>query len=81
MRLRKVEHGHAFKEKMILGIIRMVTRRRAPDILRTLFYRPAYFGRPFSELTESVLRGDSPWTVGERELFAGFTSRMNECKF
>ncbi len=81
MRLARVESGHAFKQKLILTIIRLVTGERAPDILRTLFYRPEFFGTAFSALTESVLRGPSPWSVGERELFAGFTSKLNECRF
>jgi hypothetical protein len=27
------------------------------------------------------MRGPSEWTVGERELFAAFTSRLNQCPF
>ena len=81
MRLRRVEHGHRLKEKLILAAIRVFQRRRAPDILRTLFYRPDFLGRPVSEWTQAVMRGPSDWTVGERELFASFTSKINECVF
>jgi len=28
-----------------------------------------------------VMRGPSPWSVGERELFAAFVSRLNQCVF
>jgi len=28
-----------------------------------------------------VMRGPSPWSVGERELFAAVTSRLNQCVF
>jgi hypothetical protein len=28
-----------------------------------------------------VMRGPSRWSVGERELFASFTSRCNACVF
>jgi hypothetical protein len=31
--------------------------------------------------TQAVLRGPSPWSVGERELFAAFTSKLNQCVF
>jgi uncharacterized peroxidase-related enzyme len=53
----------------------------APGVVRTLRYRKGFFGRPFSELTQQVMRGPSPWSVGERELFAAFVSRINQCVF
>ena len=81
MRLRRVEHGHRLKEKFILGMIRVINQRRAPDILRTLFYRPEFLGRPMSEWTQAVMRGPSEWSVAERELFAAFTSKLNQCVF
>lgn len=81
MRLKRVEHGHRLKEKLILIAIRMFQRRRAPDILRTLFYRPELLGRNMNEWTHAVMRGPSEWTVWERELFAAFTSRLNQCVF
>jgi len=81
MRLRRVEHGHRLKQKFVLGMIRVINRRRAPDILRTLFYRPEFLGQPMSEWTQAVMRGPSEWSIGERELFAAFVSRMNQCHF
>jgi hypothetical protein len=80
MRLRKVHTGHRFREKMILGIMRVVAGH-APGVVRTLFYRKEFFGQPFSELTQQVMRGPSPWSVGEREVFAAFVSRLNQCVF
>lgn len=81
MRLRAVERGHRLPEKLKLWMIGLVTRRRVPDIIRTLFYRPTFFGRPMSEWTQAVMRGRSEWRVWERELFAAFTSRLNQCVF
>ena len=81
MRLKNVEHGHGPKEKLILWMIRLTQGRRAPDILRTLFYRPDFLGRPVSEWTQAVMRGPSEWGVAERELFAAFTSKLNQCVF
>lgn len=81
MRLRRVEHGQRLKEKLILRMIGVVNRRRAPDIIRTLFYRPEFLGRPISQWTQAVMRGPSEWSVWERELFAAFTSRLNQCVF
>jgi hypothetical protein len=34
-----------------------------------------------NEWTHAVMRGPSEWTVGERELFAAFTSKLNQCPF
>jgi hypothetical protein len=49
--------------------------------VKTLLYRPELFGRPFSEALDCVMRGPSDWSAGERELFAGFTSLLNQCPF
>lgn len=52
-----------------------------PDIHRVLSYRSEMFGTPFSMCLEDVMRGPSDWSVGERELFAAFVSRKNQCPF
>jgi len=80
MRLRKVHSGHRFREKAILGVMRVLAGH-APGVVRTLFYRKEFFGRRFSELTQQVMRGPSPWSVGERETFAAFVSQLNQCVF
>ena len=81
MRLRAVEHRHRLPERLKLIFIRLVGMRRVPDIVKTLLYRPEFFGRPMCDWTQAVMRGPSPWSVGERELFAAFTSRKNKCPF
>lgn len=81
MRLGRVERKHRLPQRMILGMIRVFQGRRAPDIVRTLFYRPEYLGKPISTWTQTVMRGPSEWSVAERELFAAFVSRMNQCVF
>jgi hypothetical protein len=81
VRLKKVEHGHRLPQKLMLMAIRLFQRRRAPDILRTLYYRPEFLGTTVSEWTQAVMRGPSDWAVWERELFAAFTSRLNQCVF
>ena len=81
MRLRRVESGQRPKERLILLAIRVTQRREPPDVLKTLFYRPELYGRSFSAACHAVLRGPSEWSVGERELFAAFTSAQNQCPF
>ena len=81
MRLRAVEHRHRLPQRLKLTLIRLVSRRRVPDVVKTLLYRPEFFGRAMCEWTQVVMRGPSAWSVGERELFAAFTSRLNQCVF
>lgn len=80
MRLPNVHAGHGLRDKLLLAVMRLAAGH-APGVVRTLAYRKAFFGRPFSELTQQVMRGPSPWSVGEREIFAAFVSRLNQCVF
>ena len=81
MRLAVVDSGHAPAEAAILAEIRAQRGMEPPGVLKTLYYRPDLFGRPFSDALDVALRGDSEWSPGERELFAAFTSLLNECHF
>lgn len=81
MRLDNVSHGHTLKHRLLLRFIALVSRHRVPDVIKTLLYRGDFFGDQFSALVQSTLRGDHAWTVGERELFASFTSRLEACHF
>ncbi|HEY2327131.1 MAG TPA: hypothetical protein VGH52_06570 [Gaiellaceae bacterium] len=53
----------------------------ASGVIKTLLYREELFGEPFSDALDDVMRGPSEWSVGERELFAGFASHLNQCLF
>ena len=81
MRLGIVERGDGLSARLLFGVVRAVSGFRAPDVVRTLRYRPHLFGRPHSAHTQVVMRGPSEWSIGERELFAAFVSHMNQCHF
>ena len=81
MRLHAVEHRHRLLERLKLLLISLVSGRRVPDVVKTLLYRPEFFGRSMCDWTQAVMRGPSPWSVGERELFAAFTSHLKQCRF
>jgi hypothetical protein len=81
MRLQKVESGHNAEESAALDLVRTQRGAEPPDVLKTLHYRPELFGRPFSEALDLAMRGPSDWSPGERELFAGFVSSLNQCPF
>jgi hypothetical protein len=48
---------------------------------KLLLYRGDLFGDAFSAAFQEVLRGESEWSVGERELFAAYVSVQNQCPF
>ena len=76
-----VDDGHAAPEAAMLDEIRERTGNEPLGVVKTLLYRPQLFGFPFSEALDEVMRGTSEWSPGERELFAGFTSLLNQCPF
>ena len=57
MRLSKVEIGHRFGKRLVLGLIRVLTGKRAPDVLRVLYYRPELFGGPFTQIIQNCCEG------------------------
>ena len=81
MRLKIIENGQKLSKKLILALMGLKLGERAPDVLRTIWYRSEYFGTPYGRYLNAVMRGPSEWSVGERELFAAFISRLNECSF
>ncbi|MEO8679853.1 MAG: hypothetical protein ABI665_12445 [Vicinamibacterales bacterium] len=81
MRLGTVQRGDRLGARMLYALIRIMSGFRAPDVLRTLQYRRHLFGGAHSKHTHAVMRGPSEWSVGDRELFAAFVSRLNQCHF
>ena len=80
MRLQRVHSGHGLGDKFFLAFMNIVAGH-APGVVRTLRYRKEYFGKPWTDLTQQVMRGPSQWSVGEREIFAAFVSHLNQCVF
>ena len=79
-RLTVLEQGHTPEAKAAIEEVRAESGF-VSDVRLMLMYRPELFGRPFSEALQEVMRGDSEWTVAERELFAAFVSAQNQCVF
>ena len=80
MRLRSIARGRP-ATRLVFALARRATGRDVPDIIKVRYYRPRFFGKPFFRLAQAVMRGPSPWTIGERELFAAFVSAQNRCQF
>lgn len=81
MRLTTIDRGDRLVNKLFLRFVGWSSRREAPGVLKTLHYRSSFWGRPYSNLLQDVMRGPSDWTAGERELFAAFTASLVACRF
>ena len=81
MRLGKLDTGHRLLEKVLLVAYRLLKGRPPPDVMKTVLYRRDFWGDPYSEIAQLVLRGPSEWTVGERELFGAFVSKQVHCSY
>jgi hypothetical protein len=81
MRLHILDSGQRLPHRIFLRMIGLAMRGDAPDVVKLHVYRPRYFGLEFGDRVHALMRGPSPWSVGERELFAAYTSRLNQCPF
>ena len=81
MRLEILNSGHPLKTKALFVMMRLLSRQPVPDVVKTLTYRPTFFGNPLNECFQEAMRGESSWSVGDRELMAAYVSKMNECEF
>lgn len=81
MRLGRVENGHNLRERLKLRMMSRTMGYEPTDIIKLCLYRPEFFGTPYSDLAQDIMRGPSDWSIGERELFAVFVSRQNQCPF
>jgi uncharacterized peroxidase-related enzyme len=80
MRLAALDHGHRGRARVAVWLTGKLIGH-SPDVLKTLVYRPNFFGRHFARALQLIMRGPSPWSVTDRELFAAYTSRLNQCPF
>jgi hypothetical protein len=81
MRLPVLDNGHPLKTKALFAFIKVMSRHRAPDVVKTLQYRPEFFGGQMGPVFQEVMRGPSEWSIGDRELMATYVSNTNECEF
>ena len=81
MRLPKVARGEKLLHRVLYRVAPLIAGGPIPDVVKALWYRAPFWGNPQSRLLQRVMRGESEWTPGERELFAAFCSRNFECLF
>jgi len=81
MRLQILDSGHGFGTRTLFALIRAVSRQPVLDVIKLVKYRPDYYGKPMSVITQEAMRGDSAWSVADRELMAAFVAMTNHCDF
>ena len=80
MRLELLHSGHRPVQKFFLGLIRRIVGQ-VPGPIATMSYRSELWGKEFSRCLQESMRGKSSWSVAERELFALFLSKLNQCPY
>jgi hypothetical protein len=81
MRLENVKRGNRWPNRAFVWLVGKMEKQPAPDVVRTINYRSGFWGAPWSAALQEVMRGPSDWSIGERELFAAYTSYLNQCPF
>jgi len=81
MRLEILDRGHKLRTKVLFAFIKTMSRMPVQDVVKTLMYRPDFFGKPMGAVFQEAMRGPSEWAIAEREMMAGYISKVNECEF
>jgi uncharacterized peroxidase-related enzyme len=81
MRLAEVEKGNNLGTRLLFKFISAVSGMRLPDAARIVMYYKDFYGGPMTAWTHPAMRGESDWSVGERELMAAMTAKWNSCAF
>lgn len=79
MRLQSVKREIPLSLRLLFGL----TGLFGADVpmARTVAHRTELLGGPFAALLQAAMRGESPWSPFERELFASFTSSIEQCPY
>ncbi len=81
MRPDVLNHGYGRGTKLLFGVIRLFSGHPVPDAAKLVFYRPDFYGARAKEFTHEAMRGQSAWSIGDRELMAAYVSVVNESAF
>jgi hypothetical protein len=80
MRLKSLTQGKGLKQKLGFAAVTLLAGR-VPGPILTFSHRPEFFGKGFSSALQKALRGPSEFSIGERELFAAWVSKLNSCSY
>jgi len=81
MRLAEVATGDTVAHRLLIRVISLMAGYRLPDAARVAFYDKAFAGPALGSWTQRAMRGESGWTIAERELMAAMIASWNSCPF
>lgn len=81
MRLPEVEKGDGFYYRILIQLISLLSGMRLPDAARIVMYHQDFYGKPMTSWTHAAMRGESSWSVGERELMGAMVAKWTSCPF
>jgi AhpD family alkylhydroperoxidase len=81
MRLAILDHGHTLGTKVMFALIRAMSRQPVLDVIKLTQYRPHFYGRPMSAITQEAMRRPSSWSVGDRELMGAVVAQANHSEW
>ncbi|HEY1959426.1 MAG TPA: hypothetical protein VGH28_27635 [Polyangiaceae bacterium] len=81
MRLNEVERGDTLRARALIGAISLASGMRLPDAARVAFYHKDFVSAALGAWTQKTMRGESAWSVGQRELMAALVAKWNACAF
>lgn len=81
IRLSVIECGRGLRSLALRPVLSLLFGQPIPGFVKVLLYRHGFFGKPVGRYGQAALRGPSPWSVPERELFAGLVSVRNRCGY
>ena len=81
MRLSRLNTEYRLQDKLKMVMMRVMSRREVPDVVRMHYYRYEFFGKHLGEMFQEAMRGPSDWSVFDREMMAAFVSKLNQCVF
>ncbi|HTJ67273.1 MAG TPA: carboxymuconolactone decarboxylase family protein [Actinospica sp.] len=81
MRLGILNNGYKPQTKLLFTAVRLFSGQPMPDAAKLVFYRPDFYGARAKEFTHEAMRGQSAWSVADRELMAAYVSKVNSSAF
>jgi len=81
MLLNILNNNYSLRTKILFAFIRLVSRYPVPDAAKLAFFRPEYYSNLMKKFTHKAMRGNSDWSIADRELMAAFVSKLNQCPF
>jgi len=78
MRLKVLHNGYRPIQKLIMSAL---FGKKIPGPVAAMSYRREMGGKHLGSFFQEKMRSQTSWGKGEAELFAGFVSSLQKCRF